>query len=142
MLLTSKPYYLEENCMTGSDTTEEKLAEHMEAGVLGSEKTPDPNQNDSIVHDLWGGEVNWDPNPKEELNTLGTLDSPDTSDNLKFELESLTIERERLRQENRKLAEMLESIKLEEDIASLKEEVSILAGENEQLLAEIQRRRQ
>lgn len=128
--------------MTGSDTTEEKLAEHMEAGVLGSEKTPDPNQNDSIVHDLWGGEVNWDPNPKEELNTLGTLDSPDTSDNLKFELESLTIERERLRQENRKLAEMLESIKLEEDIASLKEEVSILAGENEQLLAEIQRRRQ
>lgn len=131
--------------MTGSDTNEEKLAEHMEAGVLGNEKTPDPNQNDSIVHDLWGGEVNWDPNPKEELNTLdtlGTLDSPDTSDNLKFELESLTIERERLRQENRKLAEMLESIKLEEDIASLKEEVGILAGENEQLLAEIQRRRQ
>lgn len=119
--------------MTATDTNEEKLAVHVEEIGMGNENTPEPNQSDSVVHDLWGSEVNWNPSQKEELNT---------SDNLKFELETLTIERERLRNENRKLAEMLESIKLEEDIAGLKEEVSILAGENEHLLAEIQRRRQ
>lgn len=119
--------------MTNPDTNEETLAVHMVKSGIGIEKTPDPIQNDSVVHNLWNLEDNLDSCQKEELNT---------SDNLKFELETLTIERERLKKENRKLAELLESIKLEEDIANLKEEVSLLGGENKQLLVEIQRRRQ
>ena len=96
-------------------------------------EAPVPDQSDSAVNSLWDLEDDWNTSQKEELIA---------SENLKFERETLTIEKARLQKENKRLADMLESIKLEEDIALLKEEVSILGGEHEQLLVEIQRRRQ
>jgi hypothetical protein len=120
-------------CMTEFDTNEEPVAVHVEKNGTGPENAPDPDQSDSAVNSLWDLEDNWNSSQKEELIT---------PDNLKFELETLTIEKARLQKENKRLADMLESIKLEEDIALLKEEVSILGGEHEQLVVEIQRRRQ
>ena len=104
-----------------------------ENSSAGMEHAPASTKNDTVVFDLWGGEDKPEPSPKEELNA---------SVKLMYELETLTNEKERLKKENRRLTEMLESIKLEEDLAVIKREVSILNGENEQLLAEIQRRRQ
>jgi hypothetical protein len=119
--------------MTDSVTYQEPPALPGEESGAVVEKAPDANPNDSVVLDLWGGEDRWDSSPKEE---------PVVSDKLKIEFETLTLERERLRKENRRLAELLESIKLEEELAALKEEVSALGGHNQQLLDEIQRRRQ
>jgi len=119
--------------MTNFDTHEETLAVHMDESGTGIGNIPNPDQSDLDANVIWDLADNFNSSQKEELNT---------SDALKFEFETLTIERERLKKENRKLAETLESIKLEEDIARLKEEVSILGGEHEQLLVEIQRRRQ
>jgi|PlaIllAssembly_1097288.scaffolds.fasta_scaffold97139_1 predicted nucleic acid-binding Zn-ribbon protein len=119
--------------MTDSVTVQEVHAAPVEEGGNIVESTPEANKNNSVVLDLWGGEDTWNTSAKEESHT---------SDNLKIEFETLTIERERLRKENKRLAEMLESIKLEEELAALKEEVSALGGQNQQLLDEIQRRRQ
>lgn len=119
--------------MTGSETTGERPAEHAEETVTGIETTPELPQNDSAVTDLWDIEETLSPHQNDGLSN---------TDNLTFELETLTIEKERLKKENKRLAEMLEAIKIEEDIAALKEEVNMLGGQNEHLLAEIQRRRQ
>jgi hypothetical protein len=116
-----------------TETHEETVAVRMDERGTGIEITPDTNQTDSVANVLWNLDEDSNPSQIAALNT---------SDDLKFELETLTIERERLKKENRRLAEMLESIKLEEDIALLKEEVSLLGGEHEQLLGEIHRRRQ
>lgn len=121
--------------MTDADINKDLLAVHLglEENGTGIANTPESLQSDPIVSDLWDIEANQDAYKNTELNT---------SDSLKFELETLTIERERLKKENKKLAEMLESIKIEEDIANLKEEVSALGEEKERILIEIQRRRQ
>ena len=119
--------------MADVHSIEETLAAHMDKVGSGIDNNPDANENESVDLDLWGSENTESASLQEELST---------PDNLKFKLESLTIEKERLKKENRKLAELLESIKLEEDIAALAEEVSQLGGEKEQLLAEIQRRKQ
>lgn len=120
--------------MTDADINKDLLAVHLglEENGTGIANTPESRQSDSIS-DLWDIEGNQDAYKNTELNT---------SDSLKFELETLTIEKERLKKENKKLAEMLESIKIEEDIANLKEEVSALGEEKERILIEIQRRRQ
>jgi hypothetical protein len=119
--------------MTDSTINEDIFAGLVNDSGTGIGSTPEPPQGDSIVSELWDIEDIQPPCQNMELNT---------SDALKFELETLTIERERLRKENKKLAEMLESIKIEEDIALLKEEVSVLGEEKERILIEIQRRRQ
>jgi hypothetical protein len=119
--------------MTDSTINEDIFAGLVNDSGTGIGNTPEPPQGDSIVSELWDIEDIQPPCQNMELNT---------SDALKFELETLTIERERLRKENKKLAEMLESIKIEEDIALLKEEVSVLGEEKERILIEIQRRRQ
>lgn len=119
--------------MTNSTINEDIFAGLVNESGTGIGNTPEPPQGDSIVSELWDIENIQDPCQNMELNT---------SDALKFELETLTIERERLKKENKKLAEMLESIKIEEDIALLKEEVSVLGEEKERILIEIQRRRQ
>ena len=119
--------------MTDVITCQEPPAVPVEESGAVVEKAPEANQNDSVVLDLWGGEDRWGSSPKEE---------PIVPDNLKTEFEALTIERERLRKENIRLAELLESIKLEEELAALKEEVSALGGQNQQLLDEIRRRRE
>jgi hypothetical protein len=114
--------------MTSSDRNADKLAVCMEESGTGLDNTPD----NASASDVWGVEDNRNPCRNEALNT---------SDDLKFELETLTIERERLKKENRRLAEMLEGLKLEEDITILKEEVGVLGEEKEQILIEIQRRK-
>jgi hypothetical protein len=116
-----------------TETHEETHDVHVNESGAGVENTPNPNQGDSVANVLWDLDEDLNPSQAVGLNT---------SDNLKFELETLTIERERLKKENRRLAEVLESIKLEEDIALLKEEVSHLGGEHEHLQAEVQRRSQ
>jgi hypothetical protein len=118
--------------MASSDRNADKLAVCMEESGTGPD-TPGLHQNNPIASDERGVEDNRNPCRDEALNT---------SNELKFELETLTIERERLKKENRRLAEMLEGIKLEEDIAILKEEVGVLGEEKEQILIEIQRRKQ
>lgn len=119
--------------MTDSTINEDIFAGLVKESRTGIGNTPESHQGDSIVSELWDIEDIQDPCQNMELNT---------SDALKFELETLTIERERLRKENKKLAEMLESIKIEEDISLLKEEVSVLSEEKERILIEIQRRKQ
>jgi hypothetical protein len=112
--------------------TEEIVAESLGNIGLANNNNPNPSNRDSVLTDLWGGEASFGSFPNEAL---------DMSESMKFELEALTIERDRLKKEKKRLSELLESIQLEEDIARLKEEVSSLGGENEQLLVEIQRRR-
>lgn len=118
--------------MTDSNPAKDIVSEFAHIDDSGSGAVPLSDQTDSAFNDLW--------NVEDRVN-LGTSEGNDMSENLKFELETLTIERERLKKEKWKLTEMLESIKLEEEIALMKSEVSALDDENRQLLAEIQRRK-
>lgn len=118
--------------MTDSNAATNIDSEFAHIDDSGSGSDPISDQNDSAFNDLW--------NVGDRVN-LGTSEGSGVSETLKFELETLTLERERLKKEKWKLTEMLESIKLEEEIALMKSEVSALDDENRQLLAEIQRRK-
>lgn len=118
--------------MTDSDPAKNIGSEFAHIDDSGSGAVPLSDQTDSAFNDLW--------NVEDRVN-LGTSEGSGMSETLKFELETLTLERERLKKEKWKLTEMLESIKLEEEIALMKSEVSALDDENRQLLAEIQRRK-
>jgi hypothetical protein len=107
------------------------LADLVAEVAVDSEAPLDLEQTDRVFSDLWGGESGWSASNKEELSMSGAV---------KFELEALTVERDRLKKEKKRLSELLENIQLEE-VARLKDEVAALSGENEQLLVEIQRRR-
>jgi len=119
--------------MNDSNMNSEVSALHTENDMAETEQATEPLQNESIVSELW--------NVDDDLTTY-PINESNSPDDLKFELESLAIEKARLLKEHEKLNEMLKSIKLEEDIALLKGEVSFLAEENDKILLEIQRRKQ
>lgn len=108
------------------------LALHAEDDMAETGNTAEPRQDESIVGELW----------KVDSGLAASNYESNSPDDLKFELESLSSEKARLLKEHEKLNEMLESIKLEEDIALLKGELSFLADENDKILLEIQRRKQ
>ena len=122
--------------MTGPESMEQSLSNfigtHMPANA--AETPAPPAAKDTVAAiDLWSGTDDLAPAPEQSAGGSGKLQS---------ELETLTLERERLKNEHKKLLEELEGLKIEEDIAELKKEIGVLGGENAQLLNEIQRRRQ